>query len=93
MDTLTINGISFRGDTIPLAHVSLLLIQGGKGMLGCGYVSLEAAEKFDDALAIVAGVSNYDEMLNATVKKVSSKAVELGVRVGMSGREALLVMA
>ena len=93
MDNLTIDNKPFRATTIQLQSVPLLLIQGGSGMLGCGYFSMEAAEKFGDALAVVTGVKNYDDMLKAEVKKASAKALELGVRPGMSGREALLLMA
>jgi uncharacterized protein YunC (DUF1805 family) len=61
-------------------------------MLGCGYLSVEAAERLGDALAIVTGVKSYEDMLKAEVKKVSSAAALLGVKEGMSGKEALLIM-
>jgi uncharacterized protein YunC (DUF1805 family) len=77
---------------IPVRSGSLLLIQGSKGMLGCGYLSVEAAERLGDALAIVTGVKSYEDMLKAEVKKVSSAAALLGVKEGMSGKEALLIM-
>ncbi len=92
MARLEIDGIDFQAETVPLLKVSLLVIRGKRGMLGCGYFSLEAAEKFDDALAIVTGVSSYDDMLAAEVKKVSTAAAKLGVKIGQTGREALLRM-
>ena len=92
MDIVTIEGEKFRGDIIPLPHASLLLLQAKNGMLGCGYFNLETAEKLGDALAIVTGVSTYEEMLASEVRKVSSAAAALGVRVGQSGKEALLLM-
>ncbi len=92
MDTVTIDGIAFQAHCIALQHGSLLLIQGQQGMLGCGYFNIETAEKLHDALAIVSGVKNYDDMLAATVKTVSGAAAALGVTPGMSGREALLRM-
>lgn len=94
MDTLDIDGREFRADEIPvMGSTKLLLIQGTRGMLGCGYVSLAAAEKFGHALAIVKGVASYGDMLAAEVREVSSAAVALGVEAGMTGREALLLMA
>ena len=94
MEQLTIENKSFRGDCIPVqGNVNLLLIQGSKGMLGCGYVAMAAAEKFGHALAIVGGVSTFDDMMGAKVSAVSSSAAALGVEVGMSGKEALLKMA
>ena len=78
METLNIDGHAFRADEIPvLGSTKLLLIQGSRGMLGCGYISLAAAEKFGHALAIVRGVSNYDEMLAAKVQEVSAAAAAL----------------
>ena len=94
METLDIDGHGFRADEIPvMGTTKLLLIQGSRGMLGCGYVSLGAAEKFGHALAIVKGVASYDDMLAASVQEVSSAASALGVQPGMTGREALVRMA
>ncbi|MBN1253670.1 MAG: YunC family protein [Deltaproteobacteria bacterium] len=42
-----------------------------------------------EACAIVTGVKTHDDMLSAEVKKVSTEAEKLGVRVGMKGEEAL----
>jgi uncharacterized protein YunC (DUF1805 family) len=89
---LTIGSYQFRADTIPLRSGSLLLIQGSKGMLGCGYLSVDTAEKLGDALAVVTGVKSYEDMLKAKVKKVSSAAALMGVKEGMSGEEALIIM-
>lgn len=67
----------------------LLVISGSRGCLSCGYLSLEAFERNGDAGAIVRGVDNYEQMLQAKVQAVSSKAQALGVTVGMTGAEAL----
>lgn len=67
----------------------LLVIKGTRGLLACGYLSLEALEKNGDAAAIVRGVATHEEMLDAVVQGVSSAAEGLGVRAGMSGRDAL----
>ena len=75
-----------------MTHGILLVIYAPKGVLGCGYLSLTAAEKFSDPLAIVTGVRTYDDMLRAEVKQVSTAAAALGVKPGMTGREALLMM-
>ena len=39
------------------------------------------------------GVASFDDMLVAAVQEVSSAAVALGVKTGMTGREALALMA
>ena len=53
---------------------------------------METADKLGDALAIVTGVNNYEQMLEKPVVAASIAAQALGVRIGMSGREALLCM-
>lgn len=92
MEQIEIDSKTFRGDIIPLKTSAILLIQGSNGMLGCGYLSTETADKLGHALAIVTGVASYDDMLAAKVVRMSSAAAALGVNVGMSGKEALLLM-
>jgi uncharacterized protein YunC (DUF1805 family) len=67
----------------------LFVIKGSKGFLGCGYISIETCNKTGEACAIVTGVKTHDEMLDAEIKAVSQEAAKLGVRVGMTGEEAL----
>ena len=90
MEQLTLDGKTFRADIIPLPTSAILVIQGPKGILGCGYLSIETADKLGHALAVVKGVSTYDQMLSATVVNVSAAAKALGVEPGMTGRDALL---
>lgn len=92
MDTIKINDNTFSAYTIPTPNVSMMVITTPKGMLACGYISVDAADKFNDALAIVRGVSSYDDMLKAKVSSVSKKAEEIGVSLGMTGEEALIKM-
>lgn len=79
----------FEASTIKTPNVSILVIVGKKGLLGCGYVNHIAGDKFGDAVAIVRGVNSYDDMLEATVAEVNGVAADLGVHVGMSGKDAL----
>ena len=43
----------------------------------------------DEACAIVSGVNTHDDMLKASVKAVSKDATKLGIKVGMTGAEAM----
>ena len=92
MDTLIHHGMQFNACTIPTEHGCVLLILAPRGMLGCGYFAVETADRIGDALAIVSGVKNYDDMLHSEVKKVSAAAAQRGVKIGMTGGEALLKM-
>ena len=89
MDTVTINGQLLDAVAFPTEHSVVLMIRGKKGLLGCGYLSVATADKTGDAVAIVSGVKNYDDMLKAEVKAVSAAAAALGVAAGMTGKEAL----
>ena len=92
MEKITVDSMEFLAGEMDFSGVKILLIKGGKGALGCGYLNLAAAEKFGHALAIVTGVSSWDDMLSAEVKSVSAAAEKLGVGPGISGREALKIL-
>lgn len=92
MDTVQLNGHALEAVTLSTPHTKILAIRAPLGLLGCGYISPETAAKVGDALAIVSGVSSYDDMLQASVKAVSPAAEALGVRPGMTGRDALSKM-
>jgi uncharacterized protein YunC (DUF1805 family) len=51
-------------------------------------LDVNAFEKFGEACAIIPAVDTAG-MLNSKVTAVTTKAKELGIEVGMSGREAL----
>lgn len=91
-NSIEIDGAVFCGASIPTPNATLLVITGKNGLLGCGYLSVATANKLGDALAVVRGVANYDDMLNAAVCEVSDAAAALGISVGMSGKDALKLM-
>jgi uncharacterized protein YunC (DUF1805 family) len=93
MDKVTIDDMEFRADCVPVCGANLLVIQGQRGMLGCGYFNLATADKLVHALAIVSGVSCYDDMLEKSVVAVSKSAEAMGVAIGMSGKDALVKMS
>ena len=88
-EKINLDGKEFAGYRIDTGHTALLLIKGKSGFLGCGYINVEVADRVGDAAVIVSGVKTFDDMYAAKVVKVSKQAVELGVREGMTGREAL----
>jgi uncharacterized protein YunC (DUF1805 family) len=66
----------------------LLVVKGSKGVVGCPYLNINSFEKFGEACAIIPAVDTAG-MLDAKVTAVTPKAKELGIEVGMSGRDAL----
>ena len=89
---IEIDGAVYDAASVRLGAAPLLLIRGGRGALGCGYLNVETAGKVGFALAIVTGVGDFDAMLTAAVRLVSPAAAALGVTPGMSGREALKLL-
>ena len=71
----------------------LLLIVAEKGFVMCGFLNVEAAERLEIAAAMVSGVKAFDDVLDAQVKAVTSKAKSFGVEIGMKGTEALKHMS
>lgn len=67
----------------------LLLVVADKGFVMCGFLNVEVAEKLGVAAAVVSGVKSFEDVLNAEVKAVTSKARDLGLSVGMKGVDVL----
>lgn len=92
MDRIVIEGVEFECVHVPTGKTSILLIKAAGGFLGCGYIDVAVADRVGDAAAIVTGVKTVEETHSAAVVRLSECAREAGVREGMSGREALLVL-
>ena len=67
----------------------LLVVVGKRGFVMCGFLNVEVAEKLHVAAAMVSGVKDFQDVLEAEIKAATSKAKELGVNLGMKGKEAL----
>ena len=67
----------------------LLVVVGKRGFIMCGFLNVEVAEKLQVAAAMVSGVKDFQDVLEAEIKAATSKAKELGVNLGMKGKEAL----
>lgn len=83
----------FTAFSIPTTTTAVLIISAKNGFVGCGYINIDVANKVNDVCAIVTGVKTPDDMLDAKVVAVSNKAEKLGVKTGMTGKEALLLMS
>lgn len=64
------------------------------GIVGCGIYDIHTAEKFGQAIAIARGTPTHplvepEDLLDAKIAEATLQAVELGVTVGMTGREAV----
>jgi len=70
----------------------LVMIIGRTGFVMCGFLNVEAAEKLNVTAAMVSGVRNFEDVLVAEVKAVTSKAERKGIKVGMKGKDAVKLL-
>src|SRR3954463_9068480 len=64
------------------------------GIVGCGIYDLETPAEFGQAIAIARGTPAHpltepEDLFDAKIVGVTPRAEALGVRVGMTGREAV----
>ncbi|MBL0058385.1 MAG: DUF1805 domain-containing protein [Elusimicrobia bacterium] len=81
------------GVEIDLPGAPLILARGGQGFVMCGFLDLHTAEKVNAAAAVVRGVQSVDDLLAKPVVGVTAAALALGVKPGMTGYDALEILA
>jgi len=86
------NCLGIRVD-LPECAAPLLLITTEKGFVMCGFLDIDAAERTGASAAKVSGVKTFEDVLNAPVKAMTTKAKNLGVQEGMKGADALKHMS
>ncbi|GEM_PF-77140 len=67
------------------------------GIVGCGIYDLETPAEFDQAIAIAKGtpacpLTEPEDLFDARIVGVTPKAASFGIRIGMTGREAVELM-
>jgi uncharacterized protein YunC (DUF1805 family) len=69
-------------------------IQTAAGIVGCGIYALDVPAEFGQAIAIARGtpanpLAEPEDLLDAKIVGCTPKAESLGIRAGMTGREAV----
>jgi uncharacterized protein YunC (DUF1805 family) len=64
------------------------------GLVGCGIYDVKTAAEFGQAVAIARGTPqnplvNPEDLFGAKIVDATPKAKELGIKIGMTGREAV----
>lgn len=82
-----------RGFTRPLPGVSLVWLEAARGVLTCGAFDVQALGRFQLAAAKVRRadgrpIGTTDDLLEGAVVELNPPAEALGLRIGMSAREA-----
>ncbi|WP_432358747.1 YunC family protein [Sporosarcina sp. UB5] len=99
MVTLTpiiIQGYPFTAVTVRLPKTTLLTVSNEKGYIMCGALDVGLLNNVLSDRKIVAGravgVKTIEQLLKSPLESVTMEAEALGIRVGMSGEDALLKM-
>ena len=82
------------GYVIPLGPVNLVNVVTDIGMVGCGAFDVAALNNFGYPAAKVrpsqgSSIATIEDLLLGIVKEVNPSAETLGLKVGLTGREAL----
>jgi uncharacterized protein YunC (DUF1805 family) len=82
------------GYVIPLGKVNLVNVVTDVGMVGCGAFDVTALNNFGYPAARVkpnrgSSIATIDDLLDGVIKDANDAAASLGIKVGMSGKEAL----
>jgi uncharacterized protein YunC (DUF1805 family) len=94
IENLMVDENIFQGLKVELKNLPpLVLIQGEKGFVMCGYLNIQAAESLGATAAIVSGVKSFNDVLNAQIKISTSKAKVLGLEPGKIVRDVIGVIA
>jgi len=93
---ITIEGRTFLAVTVQLPKTNLMAVTSDKGYIMCGALDIGLLnEKLKDRKVIAGravGVRTVDQLLEAPLESVTIEAENLGIKVGMKGKEALLKM-
>lgn len=76
-----------------LSDKNLIAIRGKRGYIMCGYLNLEAAEKFKEAAVKITGVSTIGQALDAKVHSLTTEAKKLGIHKNQPIRDVLKIIA
>ncbi len=82
------------GYVIPLGGIKLVSVVTDRGMVGCGAFDVAALNNFSYPAAKVRpskgnSIASIEDLMTGIVKEVNPAAERLGLKAGITGREAL----
>ena len=85
-----VNGVMVEGFCLPIPPSNLIFITTPGGFVGCGFFDMRTFEKLGIPAVRITGVSTLEELLAGNITEVTESAEKLGIRIGMTGYDALL---
>ena len=82
------------GFVLPAGPVSLVYAITDRGLIACGLIDVSVLDRFNFPAARLKArgkplIASVEDLLDGEVKEANASAQALGVKPGMSGREAL----
>jgi uncharacterized protein YunC (DUF1805 family) len=89
-----LKGKQADGYVIPLGPINLVNVVTDVGMVGCGAFDVTALNNFGYPAAKVrpaqgSSIATIDDLLQGIIKEVNPAAEKLGIKAGITGKEAL----
>ena len=97
-EKVTARGKKFVCSVIPTGPVNIIFAANENGLVGCGALDVAALANFGYAAARIrppegkTSVATADDLLRGIIKEANAPAEKKGVRIGMSGEEALGIL-
>jgi len=85
-----VNGKEFEGFCLPVPPSNLIFLTTAKGFIGCGFFDMKTFGKLGIPAVMITGVSTLEELLAGKIVDMTVSAENIGVRIGMTGCDALL---
>ncbi len=90
MKEISLDGVKLVGIEVDLPNSPpLILIKGNRSFAMCGFLNVEAADRAGVAAIMSSGVNSVEDLLEAPVKGATSKALEMGAKIGEKVSESL----
>ncbi|NMB84740.1 MAG: YunC family protein [Methanothrix sp.] len=91
---IQLTGKQADGYVIPLGPINLVNAVTNKGMVGCGAFDVQDLNNFGYPAARVSpskgsSIATIDDLMQGIVNEVNPAAEKLGLKVGITGRDAL----
>lgn len=86
----TVNGVEIEGFCLPVPPSNLIFITAPGVFLGCGFFDMRTFDKLGIAAVRITGISTLEELLAGKIAELTKSAETSGIRVGMTGNDALL---
>ena len=98
IEAIETKGKPAQGLSVSWKDGQFVTIVTENGMVACGAFDVKVMDEFNAAMAVAKGTPQKplkipEDLLNAKIAGVTSKASKIGIKVGMSGREALEAMS